>query len=55
MKEVDGVFFSSNRKEKKSTETKKMQRKEGAYLSSPTSTFGMKRSFCILLSMFLQR
>jgi hypothetical protein len=58
--EDDGIFFfSSKRKKRKNTEKtnierQKMQRKEGAYLSSFTSTFGMKRSSCLFLSTFLQ-
>jgi hypothetical protein len=46
----------------KNTKKKKMQRREGAYLSSLASAFGMKRSsflllsrsFNVELSMFLQ-
>jgi hypothetical protein len=51
--------FEAKEKNKKHKEItnhrkgKKMQRKEGAYLCSPTSTFGMKCSSC-LLSTFLQ-
>jgi hypothetical protein len=41
------IFFSSKIK-------KIMQRREGAYLSSLTSTFGMRCSSCLLLSIFLQ-
>ncbi len=59
--EVGGVFFfSSKRKEKKvlrkktHKEGEKMQRREGAYLSFPASTFGMKHSSCCLPSTFLQ-
>jgi len=52
-------FFSSRKKEKKPRKKKhkkekQMQKREGAYLSSPTSTFGMKHSFCLLLSTFLK-
>jgi hypothetical protein len=46
---------SQAKKKKKKHKEKKKQRREGAYLSSLTSTFGMKRSSCLLLSMFLQR
>jgi hypothetical protein len=47
-------FFSSGRKEKKTIKKKKMQRKEGTYLSSLAFAFGMKCSSCFLLSTFLQ-
>ncbi len=39
---------------KKNNREKKMQRKEGAYLFSLASTFGMKHSSCLPLSTFLQ-
>jgi hypothetical protein len=45
--------ISSKKKEKKNIE-KKMQRREGAYLSSLTFTFGMKRSSFLLHSTLLQ-
>jgi hypothetical protein len=39
----NGVFsFSTKKKEKKNTNPKKMQRREGAYLSSLIFAFGMK-------------
>jgi hypothetical protein len=50
--EDDGVFFFSNRKKHKEN---KMQRREGAYVFSLISAFGMKCSSCLLLSTFLQR
>jgi hypothetical protein len=49
--EDDGIFFFSS-KEKKTQ--KKMQRKEGTYLSSLASAFGMKHSSCLLLTTFLK-
>jgi len=39
-------------REQRTIEKNKMQRKEGAYLSSLTSTFGMKYFSCLLLSSF---
>jgi len=54
MKEEDDDVFFSSKKKKKNIE-KKMQRREGAYLSSFVSTFAMKRSSCLLFSTFLQR
>jgi hypothetical protein len=54
--ENDGVFFFPSRKKgKKKTQRKKMQRRVGAYPSSFASTFGMKRSSCLLLSTSLRR
>jgi hypothetical protein len=41
----DGVFFSSQKK--KNIEKKRMQRREGTYLSSLSFAFGMKRSTCV--------
>jgi hypothetical protein len=50
MKEEDnGIFFLSRKKEEN-----KMQRREGIYLSSLASTFGMKHSSWRSLSTFLQ-
>jgi hypothetical protein len=46
--------FKKKHREKK-TKKKKMQRREGAYLSSLTSTFGIKVSSCLLLSTFFQQ
>jgi hypothetical protein len=42
--------FKKNERRKQ----KKMQIREGAYISFPTSAFGMKHSSCLFLSMFLQ-
>jgi hypothetical protein len=54
--EDDGVFFfSSRRKEKKTKTGKKMQRREGSYLSFLTFAFGMKYSSFLFLFTFLQR
>jgi hypothetical protein len=49
------VFFKKNTQRKKTIEKKKMQRNEGAYLSSLIFVFGMKHSSYFLLSTFLQR
>jgi hypothetical protein len=51
--------MKEEKKEKKNTKTKKtikkkMQRKEGAYLFSPTFAFRKTHSSCLPLSMFLQ-
>jgi hypothetical protein len=43
-----------NKEGKKTIEKKKMQRREGTYLSSLAFAFGMKYSSCLLLFMFLQ-
>jgi hypothetical protein len=59
---LDIFFFSSRRKEKKTIGEKKMQRREGAYLSSLVFAFGMKcssrfsspHSFNIEFSTFLK-
>ncbi len=45
---------SSQAGQKKNTNPKKMQRKEGDYLSFLASIFGMKRSYFILFFTFLQ-
>ncbi len=54
-----GIFsFLSRRikkKKKKPQRKKKMQRRKGIYLSSLAFAFGLKRSSCFLLSIFLQR
>jgi hypothetical protein len=44
--EDDGIFFFSNKKKTK-TQRKKLQRREGAYLSSLASAFGMKHFSCV--------
>jgi hypothetical protein len=59
MKEKDDgiILFSSRSKEKKhkkkkkTIKKKKMQKKEGAYVPSLASRFGMKCSTCLLLSL----
>jgi hypothetical protein len=48
------VEEKNNTKKKITIEKKKMQRREGSYLSSFASAFGMKHSSCFLLSTFLQ-
>jgi hypothetical protein len=48
------LLFSSFQAKKKKNIEKKMQRREGAYLSSLVSAFGMKHPSCLLLSTFLQ-
>jgi hypothetical protein len=66
MKKKDVVFFFSSIRKQNKTQIKrksiekKMQKREGAYLSSPAFVFGMKpiafspRSFNIELSTFLK-
>jgi len=54
-----GIFFFQTKGKKKSQrkktiERKEMQRKEGAYISSLASAFGMKCSSWFFLSTFLQ-
>jgi hypothetical protein len=55
-KSDNGVFFFSSIKQKKKTkktDPTKMQRKEGVYLSSLASTFGMKHSSSFEFYTFL--
>jgi hypothetical protein len=50
---VPSPFSLQHYKKNERMKGKKMQRKEGAYVSFPVSAFGMKHSSCILLYTFL--
>jgi hypothetical protein len=55
MKEKDDDILFQVEKKKKRHRGEKMQRREGGYLFSLASAFGMKRFSCFFLFMFLQR